>query len=209
MRASQCLGAAAIAVALSSSGCAAVAPAPAGPTEDDLAAYNEQALLAIWLNTGLAETVERPVVTAGEPLSTADWFDFVMNCLADRGHTQIGLSWSLGEGAVLQTPSGAVLDDDQAQLDFYECAAQHPLDPAADHSLLSNAQLEYIYDYYMVQLVPCVVLNGYGLDRVVSREQFIALNGQWNPYYAIDQPINLRQFKELRTECGPERPPLE
>ncbi len=209
MRASGCLGAAAIAVALSASGCAAVVPAPAGPSEDDVAAYNEQTLLAIWLHTGLAETVERPVVTAEEPLGTADWFDFVMDCLADRGHTQIGLSWSLGEGAVLQTPSGAVIDDDQAQLDFYECAAQHPLDPAADHSLLSNAELDYIYDYYMVQLVPCVVLNGYSLERVVSRKEFIELSGQWNPYYAIHQPINLRQFNELRDECGAERPPLE
>ena len=209
MRARECLGAAAIAVALSASGCAAVAPAPAGPTEDDLAAYNEQTLLAIWLNTGLAETVERPVVTPAEPLSTADWFDFVMTCLNDRGHTQIGLSWSLSEGAVLQTSSGAVLNDDEAQLDFYECAAQHPLDPAADHTLLSDAELDYIYDYYVVQLVPCIVLNGYGLDPVVSREQFAELYGQWNPYYAIRQPINLRQFKELRSECGAERPPLE
>ena len=209
MRASQCLGAAAIAVALSASGCAAVAPAPAGPSEDDLAAYNEQTLLAIWLNTGLAETVERPVVTSADPLSTADWFDFVMTCLTDRGHSQIGLSWSLGEGAVLQTSSGAVLNDDQAQLDFYECAAQHPLDPAADHTLLSSAELDYIYDYYVVQLVPCIVLNGYSLDRVVSREQFIGLYGQWNPYYAIHQPINLREFNDLRTECGAERPPLE
>lgn len=209
MRASRCLGAAAIAVALSASGCAAVAAPPAGPTETDLAAYNEHTLLAIWLNTGLAETVERPVVAQGEPLSTAEWFDFVMSCLSDRGHTQIGISWSLGEGAVLQTSSGAVLDDDQAQLDFYECAAQHPLDPAADHTLLSKAQLDYIYDYYVVQLVPCIVLNGYGLDRVMSREEFAAHYGQWNPYYAIREPINLRQFNELRTECGAERPPLE
>jgi hypothetical protein len=209
MRASQCLGAAAIAVALSASGCAAVEPAPAGPTQGELAAYSEQTLLAIWLNTGLAETVERPVVTAGEPMSTAEWFDFVMTCLNDRGHTQIGLSWSLSEGAVLQTSSGAVLNDDEAQLDFYECAAQHPLDPAADHTLLSDAELDYIYNYYVVQLVPCIVLNGYGLDPVVSREQFAGLYGQWNPYYAIRQPINLRQFKELRNECGAERPPLE
>jgi len=203
------LGAAAIAVALSASGCASAAAPPAGPTETDLATYNEQTLLAIWLNTGLAGTVERPVVAQGDPLSTADWFDFVMNCLSERGHTQIGISWSLGEGAVLQTSSGAVLDDQQAQLDFYECAAQHPLDPAADHTLLSDAQLDYIYDYYVVQLVPCIVLNGYELDRVVTREEFIAQYGQWNPYYAIHQGINLRQFRELKTECGEERPPLE
>ena len=209
MRASQCLGAAAIAVALSAAGCSAVTPIPAGPSDDDLSAYNEQALLAIWLHTGLADTMERPVIVPGEPLSTADWFDSVLNCLDERGHTRVGISWSLGDGAVLRTSSGAELDDDQTQLDFYECAAQHPIDLSADHTLLSKAELDYIYNYYVVQLVPCIVLNGYRLDDVVSREKFAELYGEWNPYYAISQPVNLRQFTDLKRECGEEQPPLK
>lgn len=209
MRASGWLGAAAIAVVLSVSGCAGFAPAPAGPSEGEVAAYNEEALRALWLHTGLASTVERPTVTQLEPLGTSDWFDFVIACMDERGHTQIGISWSLDDGAVLQTSSGAEIDDDQAQLDFYVCAAQHPLNLAADHTLLSDAELDYIYDYYVVQLVPCILLNGYELDPVLTREEFVEGYGQWNPYYSINQQINLRQLDELRLKCGTDRPPLK
>jgi hypothetical protein len=205
----QFLGIAACAAALGLGGCAAATPAPAGPTVDELAMFNETSLQAIWLKTGLAGTMERPTVTPEEPLGTGEWFDFVIGCMGDLGHSRIGISWSLSEGAALETSSGAVLDDERSQLDFYRCAAQHPMDVTADHTLLSDEELDYIYNYYVVQLVPCIVLNGYGLDRVVSHEEFAELLGLWNPYYAISQPINLRQFDELRQECGAERPPLK
>jgi hypothetical protein len=207
MRARVCLGAAVIAAALG--GCAATAPAPAGLTSDEIAAYNDQALQTIWLNTGLAATMDRPTVAQGEPLSQSDWFDFVVTCMTDAGHAQVGVSWSLGEGAILETVSGAALDDEHAQLDFYLCAAQHPIALSTEHSLLSAAELDYIYDYYATQLVPCILLNGYRLDSVITRHDFGERQGQWNPYYAITQRLSLREFTDLRLECGPELPRLD
>lgn len=205
MQARQPWGAVAIAAVLALCGCA-VTPPPAGPTRQDVSYYNERLLELTWANTGIAG--ERPEVEQGEPLTQGDWFDFVFSCFASRGIADVALGWSLTGGATISTPSGAVIDDERVQRHFFECAAAHPMDVAQHNTLLSVDQLEYVYNYYADELVPCILLHGYTLGRAVTRQDFVDSLGQWNPYYSIAEGMNLLEYDELRADCGPEQPPL-
>ena len=73
--------------------------------------------------------------------------------------------------------------------------------------LVSIDELNYVYNYYARWTVPCLTDHGYKLRRMLSREQFVAVSGQWVPYWEL--PIHSAADHERVTGlCGPDRPPL-
>lgn len=206
MQARQPWGAVALAAVLTLCGCAAPR-VPAGPTPQDVSYYNDRLLDLTWANTGVEG--ERPEVAQGDALSQAEWFDFVFSCFASKGIGDVGLSWSLSDGAAITTPSGAEIREDTVQRAFFECVARHPMDMTLENTLLSADQLNYVYTYYSDEVVPCILLHGFTLDHALTREQFIDSLGRWNPYYSIAERMNLLEFDQLRADCGPEQPSLE
>ncbi len=68
------------------------------------------------------------------------------------------------------------------------CSAQHPLDPAGDHGLLSYAQLEYAYAWLAQRSVPCLQQHGYSVTLVPSWQAFAQPDqgiANWSPYWNI------------------------
>ncbi len=199
-----------IAVALLSvlalAGC--VAAPPPGPSDSDLAAFNEHLLDETWARTGLADTAERPDVSDGAALDEGEWSDALADCMVDGGITSFGTSYSPDLGFSYIPADGTTEVAAEDKLLFYACVARHPMVPGGYFEALTDEQLDYVYDYYQTTLVPCMILNGFAPTAAPSRVEFHAIAGQWNPYYAVDVGLGGEQYEEIQRTCGPERPQL-
>ena len=194
--------AAVVASALVLAGCVAVPPA--GPSESEIAAVRASSLAQTWARTGLPGSP--PTVEAGPVLDNDTWGQAVFDCVTQQGFTIQSFEWSSDEGAALSTASGGASIDPEMQRAFYECIAAHPR--ALDDDQLTDDQLNYIYDYYLKTLVPCMVLNGFTPTTAPTRVEFLAIDGQWSPYYSVDVGISAVQYEQLEQICGPQRPQL-
>ena len=197
--------AALVAAAFVLSGCT-LAP-PAGPTESELDAYHARVLDQVWANTRLEGIVDRPEVGVVATLDPSNWIKTIYTCLGERGVTEFGFVYGADTGLALHAADGRSPMGERAQLAFYRCAAQYRLDGAdifGSERLRSTAQLEYIYDYYAEWVVPCMLRTGYVVTYAPSREDFVASQGRWNPYFTVRDV----DPSELERICGPQLPAL-
>ena len=191
----------ALAALLLLAGC--VATPPPGPSADEVEAFNERMLDLTWKGTGLSG--ERPVVNRTEALVMNEWIDATFACMSQSGIGDFSLSYGPDQGyALFGSDGGGVSAADQ--LAFYECAAARSV--LVTDELLSNAQLDYIYDYYLRSLVPCMVMNGFRPTMAPTRIEFHAIAGQWSPYYSVDVGLSGVQYEQIESVCGAERPEL-
>ena len=189
---------------LALAGCVVVPPP--GPTDAAVAEYNAVMLDKSWANTGLDGAVQRPAAGSGAPLPRLEWFDATFACMANSGIGGLSVGYTSADGYTLYGNNGPTDFEPNQQLAFYRCAAEHPVNPEAE--LLTDDQLNYIYDYYLQALVPCMVLNGFPPSTAPTRVEFFALAGQWSPYYSVDVGLSGIQYEEIEQTCGPERPQL-
>ena len=193
-------------VALSLSGC--VAEPPPGPSDEDVAAFNQRLLDETWANTGLEGRAERPEVSQGAALDEDEWSTSMAACMADGGIPSFGTSYSAEAGFEFVAANGSQDVTDAVQLQFYDCIARHPMIPGGFYEVLTDDQLNYIYDYYKKTLVPCMIMNGFTPTTAPTRVEFLAIAGQWSPYYSVDVGISSAQYEDIERICGPERPEL-
>ena len=179
-------------------------PLPPGPTEDEIAAYAQVTLDRTWVSTGLDGTVDRPVVQSGATLGQGDWFTAMFACMQQEGYLDVGIGTSSEAGAALYDSSGLSIDDPVAQLAFYKCAAAHPIELSSEYVVMSEKQLDYIYDYYASWLVPCVVDHGYLPRGIPSRSSFHESQGLWSPYNV--ERLTERDRVALVDACGSDQP---
>lgn len=200
---------AAVALLLALAGCAA-APLPAPPTAEDAARHYELMLDRTWQTTGLSGLMDRPAVEAADPLPPDQWVKVLFNCMAESGYTLTGITSGAGSGFELanEGTEAPLRSDSALQLAFYTCLAAHPAEAPFDRQLLSGEQLDYIYDFYARWTVPCLLLNGYQMGTAISREEFIAREGDWTPFEALI-PFDVSDFDTSVELCGPLRPPLD
>lgn len=199
--------AALMAGALLLSGCVPIAQPPAGPDDSEMAAINERMLDATWRITGL--TGGPPAVEAGPATGANEWGQVVFSCMQQAGFTIQGFEYSLEGGAALGATSGDAVNDSPTQRAFYVCVAENPYASDRRDEVLSNEQLDYIYDYYLSWVVPCMVMNGFTPSSAPSREEFHTVAGQWSPYYSVDVGLSSVQYEHLEALCGAERPSLD
>lgn len=186
--------------------CGCVAVPPPGPSESEMAAVRQHSLEQTWARTGLPGSP--PAVEAGPVLARDVWGQAVYDCVAQQGFELQGFEWSSDSGAALVNGSGGTVDDSEMQRAFYECIAANPQVFDERDMVLTDAQLDYIYDYYLKSLVPCMVINGFTPSTAPTRQEFLALAGQWSPYYSVDVGLSPIQFEQIEQTCGPERPQL-
>jgi hypothetical protein len=86
----------------------------------------------------------------------------------------------------------------------YTCAARNPLDPRIPGGLVSDAQADYLYDYFATWLVPCLDAHGYRFTETVpTRAQFVAGAAAWNPTNSVISIITESDRSELFATCAP------
>lgn len=192
--------AAAVAVVVALSGCTAT-PLPPGPTDADIAEYYAAVADAHWEALGFGPAVERPATPAIRFSSPESWAASVAGCMNAAGFDE----YSAQGGSLTITEPDPNPSTEQKLASFTCELSFQPVAPPG--LILSAAQLEYVYDYYLRFLVPCLGLQGESIDDVPSREAFLAQSviGPWSPYWSI-VTRDAEKFERLRIEC-PAMPP--
>lgn len=176
-------------------GCAAVTPAPPGPTSYEIEAFTSDVLDVEWADASRGAGLERPVVERERFITVEEWGDTRAACMAESGYDytytdEIGLS---GGGVIADRGAHAIA--------WYTCGARFPIDPE-DLGLLSTAQVEYVYSYFERWLIPCLQRNGYDVGTLPERSFFVQSKRiLWNPYSSIDLTGGPDQTRLLFEAC--------
>jgi hypothetical protein len=179
------------------SACASPSEPPGGPTTQQIQAAVDERLDRQWEISGLQGEWPRPLVAVQKVQNSGQWNPELGVCLREGGIRDWG--YATREGLRMHN---AVATPEQQML-MYICFARYPT-----IDLLSHEQLDYIYDYFVRWLVPCLELHGYRLSDAPSRTQFVARslvgNGVWNPYHAISRfPSSPEEQSSLLEDCSP------
>lgn len=183
-----------------------VATPPPPPTGEEAYEQYEMMLDRSWQSTGLAGLLDRPAVTSVAPVALDGWAEVIRRCMLSRGRDAGDFELDVERGFAL---TATVTSD--VRFDFYLCLAENPASSIGDSALLSRAQLDYIYDYYVEWLVPCLQHGGYEVSGAPTRDEFIDAEGAWSPYdeVTVADVADRADFAIVRDRCGPERPSLD
>jgi hypothetical protein len=193
------------------SGCGATPQKPAGPTDAEIAAYHEAVREGTWQAARLAKTGRTPPV----PVEAIEvpvelWDEAIRECMADAGVDEFEY-YSTGspeDGYTLLDRSGQAFTSRKARLAWYGCIATIQYDPVAFGELVSEAQLVYIYDYFVRWTIPCLTLHGQTVT-MPPRDAFVADSQYrwWSPMWNV-QVDTEEEYAALLDACGPESPRL-
>ena len=184
-------------VLLLATGCTPTLAVPGDPTGDELDRLIERELAFQWQYVGLTPDAPRPEVERIRIVSMGEAETVHRQCMVDAGYE----NFNVITGAIY---GGASTEQREA---IYTCIAQYPTPPAS-FGLFSEAQLEYLYDYYLEVTVPCIEANGVPVPAVPSREEFLVPSTQlkqvWTPYYSVESEKNVQLLMIDRCRYIPE-----
>ncbi|PWB96435.1 hypothetical protein DF220_00185 [Salinibacterium hongtaonis] len=109
------------------------------------------------------------------------------------------------------TPDGGVVTDfgSAAQAEpfaiaGYTCRVQYPLDPKYT-APLTNAEVMFIYDYFVEELTPCLESEGFSVTAAQSRGKFAETyesGTAWHPYEGvIESTTTNEQWWSINARC--------
>jgi hypothetical protein len=156
-------------------------PPPATDAERDIAL--ERYYAARWEElAALVPGLMRPPLERIEVISDEDWGGFIEVCI--------------GEYA-------ADLESDRAfQIALLACQEQYPSQSLFE-SIRSDAELDYLYNYYAAFVEPCLVLSGYSVPTRPTVEEFYLGGGYtWNVYQG-NRSTTDREKQFLIAKCPP------
>ena len=164
-------------------GCVATTEIPAGGmSRSELLEVRAAQLDVAWERLDLPDEL-RPAEREFTVVPGDEWAARVAGCMTAAGYENyeaVDGRIQVGKASTLSEPSGE-------KLDFYECRVLFQSDPA-DGAELNREQRDYLYDYYLTSLVPCLELQGVHIEDPPTREEFAetGVGVGWNPYYAMD-----------------------
>lgn len=189
----------AIVAACTSDASARLAP----PTEDDLATISRDAAYE-QQRTALVDNFQQRYPGATVPaldmvrfVTPSDWAVTKAQCMTEAGYVAMAERDSVEFG-------GIPVDQEEAfDLAALECDLKYPMDPRYS-SPLSDYQVQYLYEYYVLDLVPCLEASGIDVGDAPSlqrfRETFETAEG-WTPYNAVNIDEALREWDALNARC--------
>ena len=186
----------ALAAVLLLAGCAPVSRVPPEPTGAELEALIAKELDFQWQYVGLTPDAPRPTVQRIRIVSMEEAQQVHRDCMREAGY----------EGNRINTSStfGA---SSYERLAIHVCSAQYPVPPSA-FGLFSEAQLDYLYDYYVDVTIPCMAASGVSVASIPSRQQFVApatqLQQIWMPYLSVTTDQDLTVLMNEKCPYVPE-----
>lgn len=181
-------------------GCSAHEPPPS-LSDAEREVYFEKRLDVAWINTGLDGKFERPVI-AGKVVDRFDessWESF-NSCVSELGLSSWGSIEKDGGPQFIDGTGGALIPD--VRLAVYRCFAEFPQAENQTRVMLTEAQKEYLYEYYSRWTVPCLRSNDYNLVFLPTRQEFLGIGFNWNPYYSLEEGFDSEQYAALVELCG-------
>lgn len=145
----------------------------------------------------------RPDVELVRFIDQAEWAEVIVACLVEQGVdakvSNDGQGGYESQGVVGQEQSMAIAG--------YVCDAKYPVDPSLTQPL-TDEELDYLYDYFVDVLNPCLERAGIDVIEPPSRQAFkdsLQSPDSWSPYLAVD-PGGQDEWTRLVREC-PQSPP--
>jgi len=194
--------AAVLGAALALAGCLPVVPVPEpGLDADAAAAFEKQWMDNTWRRSALPDRL-RPPDPAVEVITIEKWGAAIVSCMADAGYDTYAPNML---GYARNDPAPAELEESVA---LYLCEASRQTSPVSA-GVRNSAQLDYWYEYYRLELVPC--LRGAGLELEEpspSRSEFAQDGGFWNPYLDLDPNVRVHAIVDgsILSTCPPNAP---
>lgn len=136
-----------------------------------------------------------PVVEPIEYLDIDDPGTRPMDCLQEAGVTDADFG-----------PSGDAASMAAANRAQFVCSMEYPYDLSdpARLGMLSEAQLEWIWNYNQQRLVPCLQLLGYRVFNKVGEFPAGGRNTYWNPYEGMfPAPESNEEYARMDFRCPP------
>lgn len=178
-------------------GCAPVTQVPGEPTGEEL-----ERLIAIeldyqWQYVGLTPDAPRPTVERIRIVSMDEAEEVHRQCMVDAGYE----NYRFVKASIF---GGAGTTE---RLAIYTCSAQYPTPPSS-YGLFSEAQLDYLYDYYREVTVPCLEATGIPVEQLPSRAEFHdsqrGMFAIWNPYNSVGEVRQISYLAESKCSYVPE-----
>ena len=182
-------------VALGLSGCVTSAPEP-GLSDAEAAALQQAFNDSSWQATGLSDDL-RPADPSTEFVPSEEWVGRFVSCMNDAGYDNYEASPD-GFGYSVEDQGRT----DSEQLTFYICDVSYRAD-YDELVQLNHAEMDYWYDYYKQELVPCLENHDVPIFEAPTRAEFHEDFGTWNPYWSVrpkDQEFVFSD-EQLHREC--------
>ena len=159
------------ALAISSLGACATAtrPIPPNPKGPELTELTNRELDLQWQYIGLTPDSPRPTVKVVRFIGPDEAKQVYSDCMTESGFPFYGANGPTDDA------------DNYERLAIYICTAKYP-QPPATYGLYSAAQHDFLYDYYLDTLIPCVRSSGIKLNDVPSRDEYKSTTSfSWSP----------------------------
>ena len=104
------------------------------------------------------------------------------------GYVSFGWGTGFETGFALTMVDGSDDPDDAAQMAWYLCVAQHPVDSSSAFMLRTPSQRAARFDFQIEQVAPCLTLLGYHVAVPYSKDEAVqqdATGFAWSAYDAV------------------------
>lgn len=170
-------------------------------SEDELMQLREEFLIQLAERRNIANPPEIELIRW---ISLSEFGPTMVDCLVEQGYDvkltpdQDGIDYT----AVPQNVGASLMLAD------YICNAQYSVDPRYS-APLTDSQLQLLYYYYVVDLIPCLEAEGYDFNEppsyAVFAEEYSGPAG-WAPYNEVNVgALSIESFAELEATC-PQQP---
>ncbi|CAN5305176.1 hypothetical protein BH09ACT5_BH09ACT5_23120 [soil metagenome] len=154
-----------------------------------------------WAWLGPEQRRQLPPIQRVAFTTTDNWATMQVTCLRAAG-----LPAREVNGGFAIDNTGA-LTQDEAVTAQMTCMAEYPVDPRS-RGYLSDAQLLYVYDYFVSRLAPCLEMLGYDVPRPPDRYAYIGTvrsGFTWSPYRLEHGPLQATSatWAVINAKCPP------
>lgn len=191
---------------LALAGCASPPPLPAVPvmTPADRDASYEAYVESRWQTVaGQYPDVAQPVVDRIRYITPGEMPDVIVECLKQEGHDAFVSTDAFGPALQVGSAEG---QGEALALAWYVCDVQYPIDPTLTQPL-SAAEVEYMYDYNVRVMLPCLASHGHQLTAP-SKQVYVDTFGTAEGWYPYGELLGLPsdELQALGSAC-PQNPP--
>jgi hypothetical protein len=143
----------------------------------------------------------KPDVTIERFVTSAEWGVAMAACMNDRGFAGFRSNSDGGFGST-RIAEGAKDEENQSEnVALYSCQVSFPTESSVAWGL-DDDQLDYLYDYYVSRLRPCLASHGHLTSIPPEREAFVGhWSGTfWSPYDDLGE-LPAAEFEAARLLC--------
>jgi hypothetical protein len=199
------LGLVAVVMIFGVAGCAALAM----PSVPQMAPADRDAAYAAFVETrwetvsGQYPEAVRPDVEFVRFITPSEMPDVIVGCLQQAGHDATVSTDAFGPALQVGSAEG---QEEALSVAWYACDVRYPIDPTLTQPL-SPEEIEYMYDYNVRTLAPCLASQGHDV-QVPSKQVYLDTFGTAQGWYPYADLLGLppAELQALGKIC-PQNPP--